>query len=108
MNRTDFNTIIELKKALIKQATSTLEFYKAVEHWCTAKVLEGLTSGKLVSGVDENRVNIMSDWIDHADDFTYKQQETYMNTVTLEYAKAIALIVRRTNPLLAAAFDATK
>ena len=108
MNRTDFNTIIKLKKALILQATSTPEFYNAVDQWCNAKVLEGLTSGKLFSEVHENRVNILSDWIDHCSDFTQKQADTYMKTLAVEYAKAIALIVRKEQPLLAAAFDATK
>ena len=108
MNRTDFNTIIKLKKALIQEATSTPEFYKAVELWCNVKILEGLTSGKLVSGIHENKVKILIDYWEHALDFTEKQGNKYIETLALEYAKAIALIVRKEQPLLAAAFDATK
>ena len=92
------NELISAKKNYLKKHVSSQKTTGSIGSWCYPQYIEDLVCDK--------------DFWDEYNAFeaymTPKQANRYTDEISLEIYKAVAREVRQSNPLLAAAFDATK
>ena len=91
------NELIATMKNRLKDELSSQKTAGAIGSWCDPQHIEDLVCEDLW-----DEFNALYDYI------SLKQANRYTDEISLEIYKAVAKEVRQSNPLLAAAFDATK
>lgn len=90
--------IATMKSCLKKNELSSQKTVGAIGSWCDPQHIEDLVCDKDLW----DEYNALEAYM------TPKQANRYTDEISLEIYKAVAREVRQSNPLLAAAFDATK
>jgi hypothetical protein len=94
---TQVNELIATMKSRLKHELSSQQVTGAIGSWCDPQNIEDLVCEDLW-----DEFSALHDYM------SLKQSNRYTDEISLEIYKVVAREARKSNPLLAAAFDATK